>query len=140
MSSRGRPEINLSDFGKDMIRYEYHLLLAERLYPTLDRIMNRLLADFSDFPIKNKTTLSKELKQMGFVYRKTAKVKAPLEPTFFMSQRARYFHRIDGLRKEKALIFYHDETWCYSNEKKTIIWVEKQTGQGRFRRSEGKGM
>ena len=89
MSSRGRPEVNLSDFGKDMIRYEFHLLLAERVYPALDRIMNRLLADFPDFPIKIKTTLSKELKQMGFVYRKTSKIKAPLESTFFMSQRAR---------------------------------------------------
>ena len=105
MSSRGRPEINLSDFGKDMIRYEFHLLLAERVYLTLDRIMNRLLADFPDFPIKSKTTLSKELKQMGFVYRKTSKIKARLESRFFMSQRARYFRRIDGLTAGKSTHF-----------------------------------
>ncbi|CAF1242007.1 unnamed protein product [Rotaria sordida] len=134
----GRPKINLSDFGKDMIRYEFHLLLAERVYPTLDRMMTRLLADFPEFPIKSKTTLSKQLKQMGFVYRKTSKIKTPLESTFFMSQRAKYFRRIDKLREEKALIFYHDETWCYSSEEKTSIWIEEQTGQGRFRRSEGK--
>ncbi|CAF3835677.1 unnamed protein product [Rotaria sp. Silwood1] len=95
MSVSGRPKIHLSDFGKDMIRYEFHLLLAERAYPTLDRMMTRLLVDFPDFPIKNKVTLSKELKQMGFVYRKTSKIETPLESTFFMSQRARYFRRID---------------------------------------------
>ncbi|CAF2766409.1 unnamed protein product [Rotaria sp. Silwood2] len=53
MSVSGRPKIHLSDFGKDMIRYEFHLLLAERVYPTLDRMMTRLLVDFPDFPIKN---------------------------------------------------------------------------------------
>ncbi|CAF4650908.1 unnamed protein product [Rotaria sp. Silwood2] len=52
MSVSGRPKIHLSDFGKDMIRYEFHLLLAERVYPTLDRMMTRLLVDFPDFPIK----------------------------------------------------------------------------------------
>jgi hypothetical protein len=140
MSPSGRPKINLSDFEKDMIRYEFHLLLAERVYPRLDRMMIRLLADFPDFPIKSNTTLFKELKHMGFVYRKTSKINTPLESTFFMSQRARYFRRIHKLRKEKALIFYHDETWCYSNEEKTSIWIEEQTEQGRFRRSEGKGM
>ncbi|CAF1222897.1 unnamed protein product [Didymodactylos carnosus] len=116
MSPSGRPKINLSDFGKDMIRYEFHLLLAERIYPVLDRMKARLLADFPDFPIKSTATLSKEQKQMGFVYQKTSKIKTPLESTFFMSQRARYFRRIDKQRKEKALIFYHDETWCYSIE------------------------
>ncbi|CAF2849109.1 unnamed protein product [Rotaria sp. Silwood2] len=89
----GRPKINLSDFGKDMIRYEFHLLLAERVYPTLDRMMTRLLADFPEFPIKSKTTLSKQLKQMGFVYRKTSKIKTPLKSTFFMSQRAKSWNK-----------------------------------------------
>ena len=130
MSASGRPKINLSDFGKDMIRYEFHLLLAERVYPTLDRMMNRLLGDFPDFPIKSKATLWKELKQMGFVYRKTSKIKTPLESPFFMSQRARYFRRIDMLRKEKVLIFYQDESWCYANEEKTSIWIEEETGKG----------
>ncbi len=57
-----RPKINLSDFEKDMIRHEFHLLLTEQVYPTLNRMMTRLLADFPDFSIKSKTTLSKELK------------------------------------------------------------------------------
>ena len=88
-----------------MTLYEFHLLLTERVYPTLDRMMVRLLVDFPEFPIKSKTVLSKELKQMGFVYRKISKIKAPLESTVCMSQRARYFRRIDELQKEKALIF-----------------------------------
>ena len=62
MSATGRPEINLSDFGKDMIRYEFHLLLAEWIYSIFDRMMVRLLADFPDLLIESKTTLSKELK------------------------------------------------------------------------------
>ncbi|CAF4792292.1 unnamed protein product [Rotaria sp. Silwood1] len=52
MSASGRPKINLSDFQKDMIRYEFHLLLTERVCPTLDRMTTRLLVDFPDFPIK----------------------------------------------------------------------------------------
>jgi hypothetical protein len=105
VSPSGRSKINLSDFGKDMIRYEFHLLLAERVYPTLDSMMTRLLADFLDFPIKSRTILSKELKQIGFVYRKTSMIKTPLESTFFMSQRAKYFRRIDKLRIRKKHSF-----------------------------------
>ncbi|CAF1567747.1 unnamed protein product [Didymodactylos carnosus] len=138
-TSIGRPKLKLSEFGKDMLRYEFHLLLAERQYPTLDLLMVRLLADFPDFPTKSNTTLSNQLKEMGIVYRKTSTIKIPLESTYFMSQTAKYFRHIDELRTEKALIFYHDETWCYSNEEKKSIWIEEQTGQGRLRRSEGKG-
>ncbi len=134
-----RPKMQLSEFAKDMLRYEFHLLLSERQYPTLDRLMIRLLADYPEFPTKSKKTLSNQLKQIGIVYRKTSTVKRPLESTYLMTQRSKYFRRIDKLRREKALIFYHDETWCYSNEEKKSIGIEEQTGQGRLRRSEGKG-
>lgn len=55
-----------------------------------------------------------------------------------MSQRAVYFHILDGMRAENTHIYYHDETWCNVGEEKRSIWLSDR-GEGRLRKSDGKG-
>ncbi|CAF2860339.1 unnamed protein product [Rotaria sp. Silwood2] len=133
----GRPNIVLSEYGKDMLRYELHELLSEKQYPTLHRLLTRLKKDLPDFPINSITTLSKYLKELGFVYRRNASVKTILDSTYFIAERARYFHRLNELEEKGAVIYYQDETWFNLNEKRNI-WIESDTGQGRLRTGSGK--
>jgi hypothetical protein len=135
----GRPSIILSDYGNEMLRYEFHLLLSEKVYPTLRRLLIRLKKDLPDFPINSITSLSKHLKELGFVYRKTNSVKAILDSTFFVAERARYFHHLNILEEQNALIFFQDETWLNANEEKRNVWIDSNNSKGRFRSGTGKG-
>ncbi|CAF5026097.1 unnamed protein product [Rotaria sp. Silwood1] len=56
-----------------------------------------------------------------------------------MAARARYFSKIDELRNNGTVVFWHDETWCNQNEEKTFVWTDRDTGIGRLRQSSGKG-
>ncbi|CAF4726084.1 unnamed protein product, partial [Rotaria sp. Silwood2] len=135
----GASTIVLTDDQIENIRYHVHLLLAERLYPTTDKILNRILGDDSDFPIRSLTVLWRWMKKLGFAYKKTSKVIVPLDSPFNMAARARYFAKINELRNNGTLIFWQDETWCNQNEEKTFIWTDRDTGAGRLRQSTGKG-
>ncbi|CAF3356720.1 unnamed protein product [Rotaria sp. Silwood2] len=136
----GASTIVLTDDQIENIRYHVHLLLAERLYPTTDKILNRILGDDSDFPIRSLTVLWRWMKKLGFAYKKTSKVIVPLDSPFNMAARARYFAKINELRNNGTLIFWQDETWCNQNEEKTFIWTDRDTGADRLRQSTGKGM
>lgn len=119
--------------------YHVHLMLAERVYPTTYKILTRILHDDPDFPIGSVPVLWRWMKKLGFSYKKTAKVVVPLDSLFHMAARARYFAKINELRNNGTLIFWHDETWCNQNEEKTFIWTDKDTGSGRLRQNSGKG-
>lgn len=135
----GRLSVVLSEDGNSLIRLIFHTLLSERQYPTLRRILKRLQHDAPDFPINNIATLSKNLKQLGYVYRRTSSVKLPLDSTYAIAERARYFNRLSLLEEANAEIYFQDETWCNANEEKTNLWIESSTGAGRFRTTTGKG-
>ncbi|CAF4797280.1 unnamed protein product, partial [Rotaria sp. Silwood2] len=55
-----------------------------------------------------------------------------------MAARARYFSKIDELRNNGTVVFWHDETWCNQNEEKTFVWTDRDTGIGRLQQSSGK--
>jgi hypothetical protein len=114
-------------------------MLAERVYPTTEKVLTRILSDDPDFPVRSTTLLWRWIRKLGFSYRRTAKVVAPLDSISFMAARARYFACIDELRSDGTVIFWHDETWCNQNEEKHFVWTETNTGIGRLRESVGKG-
>ena len=64
-------------------------------------------------------------------------MKVALDSQDFVVARARYFQKVEELRKAKAHIFYHDETWLNLREVKISIWV--LDGEGRLKKGEGKG-
>jgi hypothetical protein len=122
-----------------LFSYHVHLTLAERIYPTTEKVLNRILADDPNFPIRSKTSLWRWMKKLGFTYRRTSKIVVPLDALFFMAARARYFADIDEARSGDTNIFWHDETWCNKNEERPFVWTDGMTGSGRLRQSKGKG-
>ncbi|CAF2733820.1 unnamed protein product [Rotaria sp. Silwood2] len=134
----GRKPIVLSVLAEDAIRYIFHKMLEEKIYPTIATLLARLLAEYSDFPIRTESTLLKKMKEIGFQYRKTATVRIALDSITFMSQRATYFQSIDDLRSDNAQIYYYDETWSNVGDEKRSIWLSDR-GEGRLRKNDGKG-
>lgn len=134
----GRTPIHLSEEADDEIRYHFHLLLAEKIYPTVAILLERLLAAHTDFPVRSQTTLRRHMHRLGFSYKRTSKVKVALDDNFFVAQRAFYFRKLDELREADASIMFHDETWVNIGEEKRSIWIDDR-GQGRIRKTDGKG-
>ena len=127
----GRPKVQITMFEQDTIRLIFHQLLKDKIYPTLENLLSTLLSQYPDFPIKSKTSLYRQLKVLGFTYRKTKKAKILLDSLTFQAQRAVYFRKVDQLRSNNYIIYYHDETWLSKNEEKTVVWFDDE-GYGRL--------
>ena len=61
----GRPNIFLSEQGKDLIRLEFHKLIQEKVYPTSEKLLKRLTEKYEDFPIHSTSTLCKKMKNVS---------------------------------------------------------------------------
>ncbi|CAF3146357.1 unnamed protein product [Rotaria sp. Silwood2] len=133
----GRSSVHLSEQADSEIRYQFQLLLSEKIYPTTTNILERLHAAHDDFPIQSKTTLRCNLHRIGFRYKSSTKVKILLDHVSFVAQRAKFYRKIDELRMADALIFYHDESWLNVGEEKRSIWVDNEV-RGRIRKNDGK--
>ncbi|CAF4474205.1 unnamed protein product [Didymodactylos carnosus] len=116
----GRPKIQLTTLEQDTIRLTFHLLLKDKIYPTLENLLSALLAQEPDFPIRSRMSLHRQLKLIGFKYRQTKKANVLMDATAFQAQRAVYFRKLEELRSSKAVLYYHDETWMNRNEEKTV--------------------
>ena len=135
----GRSSIQLSEEADDEIRFQFHLLLAEKIYPTIAILLERLLSAHKDFPVRSEIALWRHIHRLGFTYQRTSKVKVVLDDNSFVAQRACYFRKINELRKADALILFHDETWVNINDEKRSIWID-DSGKGRLRKADGKGI
>ncbi len=113
--------------------------MAEKIYPTVSILLERLLAAHSDFPIRSETSLRRHMHRLSFSYQKTRKVNLALDDNTFVAQRASYFRKLTDLRQSGALIMYHDETWVNVSEEERSILID-DTGRGRIRKGDGKGM
>ena len=134
----GRPPFVLTEMAEDTIRYHFHLILAEKRYPTIINLLSSIHNEHLNFPIQSQTTLWRHMKRLGFSYKQTSKVPIPLDSVSFVAQRAAYFRRLDELREAKAHVYYHDETWCNVSEEKRSVWLD-EAGKGRIRKQDGKG-
>jgi hypothetical protein len=134
----GRPKMQLTILEEDTIRLIFHQLLKNKMYPTVENLLSTLLNENPEFPIKSKTSLRRKMKELGFRYRETKKSKVLMDSIVFQAQRAAYFRKVDQLRSNKYILYYHDETWLNKNEEKTVVWFDDK-GYGRLRQSEGKG-
>jgi len=109
------------------------------VYLTTEKILNYILADDDDFPIRSPTTLWRWIKKLGFGYKRISKVIVPMDSPSFMAARARYFRASDQLRSKGSTIFWHHETWSNKNEEKAFIWTDGTTGKSRLRESDVEG-
>ena len=134
----GRPPFVLTEMAEDTIRYHFHLILAEKRYPTIINLLSSIHNEHPNFPTQSQTTLWRHMKRLGFSYKQTSKVPIPLDSVSFIAQHAAYFRRLDELREAKAHVYYHDETWCNVGEEKRSVWLD-EAGKGRIRKQDGKG-
>ena len=109
------------------------------MYPTTKKLLRNLQENDSIFPIQSKTSLWRWMKRLGFEYKRTSKITIPLDSVSFMAQRAKYFAKLDEVRSNGSIIYYHDETWANSGEEKGYTWLDPNTGSGRLRNNDTKG-
>ena len=115
------------------------MLLSEKIYPTTEKLLKRRQDNNPTFPIRSETSLWRWMKRLGFEYNRVSKVSTPLDSVSFMAQRAKYFAKLDEIRSNGSLIFYHDETWANSGEEKRMTWFDPNTGSGRLRNNDTRG-
>ena len=75
----GRKTIALSFLDQDTIRYVFHQMLSEKIYPSISTLLGRWQKEHPDFPIRTESTLLKTMKRLGFKYRVTSKFPVALE-------------------------------------------------------------
>ena len=113
-------------------------MLAEKVYPTTNTLLTRLLNAHEDFPIRWVTTLWRHMRRFRFSYKPTSKIPVLLDDVSFVTQRESYFQCLNELRESGAFIYYQDETWLNAEEEKRSIWIDEK-GRGRLRKHDGKG-
>ena len=64
----GHRNIILSEQGKDLIRFEFHKLIQEKVYPTSEKFLKRLKDQYEDFPIRSASTLRKKMRSVSEVF------------------------------------------------------------------------
>ena len=114
-------------------------MLSGKIYPTPAKLLSRLLEDDNSFPIQSRTAFWRWMKKIGFQYKRTSKISIPLDSVSFMTQRAKYFRKVDEIRSNGTFIYYHDETWANNVEEKRASWFGPETGGGRLRNNDTKG-
>ncbi|CAF2560609.1 unnamed protein product [Rotaria sp. Silwood2] len=140
LSNSGRSSTSLAEQQQETLRFHIHSLLAERIYPTIKKILVRILAEDSDFLNQAITSLWRWVRKIGFVHKRTSKVVVPLDTSSFMAARARWFAAIHELRNNGSKVFWHDETYCNKNEERHFVWTDETTGIGRMRHRQNKGI
>ncbi|CAF3504267.1 unnamed protein product [Rotaria sp. Silwood2] len=134
----GRKKIILTEFEEDSIRYQFHLLLASKQYPTTAKLLTRLLEEGPDFPIQSERTLLRQMRRFRFKYAATSKASIRLDATSFVDSRPKYFRSITDRRNNNVVYYYQDETWSNSGDERRQVWPD-ENGDGRLRKTGGKG-
>ena len=69
----GRKRMILTELEQDMIRYQFHLLLASKEYLTMNKLLSRLQDEIPEFPIQSESSLLHHMHKLGFNYKATSK-------------------------------------------------------------------
>ena len=134
----GRPPLVLTEMAEDTIRYHFHLILAEKRYPTIINLLSSIHNEHPNFIIQSQTMLWRHMKRLGFSYKQTSKVSIPLHSVSSVAQDAAYFRRLHELQEANVHLYYHDEMLCNVSEENGSVWLD-EAGQGRIRKQDGKG-
>ncbi|CAF1229266.1 unnamed protein product [Rotaria sordida] len=106
-----RPKVQLTNFEQATIRLTFHQLLKDEMYPTVENLLSTLLSQYPEFPIQSITSLCREMKALGFKYRKPKQAEVLMDSITFQAQCTIYFRKIDQLQSNNSILYYHDETW-----------------------------
>ena len=78
---------------------------AGRIYPTTNKVLNQILMNDPDFPLRSKTSLWRWIKRCCFVYKRTTKVTVPLDGLSYMVVRTHYFTTVERFRSDGSKVF-----------------------------------
>lgn len=95
-------------------RYMYDFFLA-KVYPSIEKLKEKLDQFMPDFPQMSKTSLRKIVHSIGFRFKKLNKKPILMESVTIAATRHAYLKKIKTLRDQGYEIFYTDETWCGQN-------------------------
>lgn len=121
----GRRKIEVDQFTITVIRRYMYDFYANKVFPTIDVLKQKLEENVPDFPTMSRTTLWKILKSIGFRFRKLNRKPVLMESASVAASRHAYLRKIRKLRAEGYKIFYSDETWCGQNHTKHYGWQEQ---------------
>ncbi|CAF1489312.1 unnamed protein product [Adineta ricciae] len=125
----GRPNIVLSEQGKDLSRVKFDKLVQEKVYPTLEKLLKRLTEQYADFPIYSTSTLCKKNEEPWFRIPTNIKDKNCIGFTSFCCDKREIFQILEEFRKDNVYLYYHDETWINLREVKRSIWTLNGEGE-----------
>ncbi|CAF5017304.1 unnamed protein product, partial [Rotaria sp. Silwood1] len=77
------------------------------------------------------------MRNLGFVYQRTSKIKIALDSQAFVAARAKYFQTLEEFTEANVHLYYHDETWINLREVKRSIWT--LDGEGEIKKGGGRG-
>ena len=86
----GHRKIVLDDFLQAAVRREVHSFFRRKEFPTLVKLLQECRANIADFPDIGRTTLFKQLKRMGFRYRKCSSGKKLHERANIVARRQQF--------------------------------------------------
>ncbi|CAF1219927.1 unnamed protein product [Adineta ricciae] len=133
----GRPNIVLSEQGKDLSRVKFDKLVQEKVYPTLEKLLKRLTEQYADFPIYSTSTLCKKNEEPWFRIPTNIKDKNCIGFTSFCCDKREIFQILEEFRKDNVYLYYHDETWINLREVKRSIWTLNGEGEIKKKWTEG---
>ena len=138
--STGRKKIVFDDFNKRalsrLVLGFYRREVPE--IPTLEKIYKEA-SEIPGFPQASESTLLRELKKLGFVYRRRNKKMQIYQRLDIVAERHKVLRKLPELRKNGYKIFYQDETWCNANSTREYIWQTKGDSEDLIEDTKWKG-
>ena len=124
--STGRKKIVFDNFNKRalsrLVLGFYRREVPE--IPTLEKI-HKGASEIPGFPQTSQSTLLRELRTLGFVYRRRNKKMQIYQRLDIVAERHKVLRKLPELRKNGYKIFYQDETWCNANHTREFIWQKE---------------
>lgn len=100
----GRKKLGLTEYEEDMIRCQFHLILASKQYPTTAKLLIRVLEDMTNFPIQSESTLLRCMQRLDFKYTATSIIPIWLDATSFVAAHAKCFRYLNDLRTNDVVV------------------------------------
>ena len=125
----GRPPIYVDDFLIGVIRRKLFDFYMEKTFPSVEKLLKKLIEDVPDFPKISTMTLWRILKKNNFSYKKLQKKPILMESKTVSHKRRQFLDSIKSYRELGWNIYFLDETWCGANHTLSTGWDEHISGE-----------
>lgn len=120
----------MDEFLKHAIRQKVHAFFHRKEIPTLDSVLAEINSD-SDLPNLSRTSLSRILHKLQFVYEKRNRKSMLIDREEIVRWRRSYLRKIKDFRRSNRKIYYLDETWVTAGHTTGKTWVDRTVKSSR---------